>query len=223
MPQRLREYTAAMARRAAPAVVELNSVTVMQAELFTAAPPLPEGFVYQAGFLAVAEEDALLDVIRTLPFEAAKYKEYTAKRRTVSYGSQYDFSANRMRSAPEVPQFLFPLRARIAAWVGVAPEQFVHALVSEYRPGVPLGWHRDVPEFDVIVGVSLGGRCRMRLRPYRPEGENRRQDVLVLELEPRSAYVIRDHARWGWQHSIAPTQELRYSITLRTARRARAN
>src|SRR5688572_26017923 len=74
MPQRLREYTAAMARRAAPAVVELNSVTVMQAELFTAAPPLPEGFVYQAGFLAVAEEDALLDVIRTLPFEAAKYK-----------------------------------------------------------------------------------------------------------------------------------------------------
>ena len=96
MPQRLREYTAAMARRTARAVVGLNSVTVMQTELFTATPPLPEGFVYQAGFLAVAEEDALLDVIRTLPFEAAKYKEYTAKRRTVSYGSQYDFSANRM-------------------------------------------------------------------------------------------------------------------------------
>jgi alkylated DNA repair dioxygenase AlkB len=195
----------------------------MQAELFTVPPLLPAGFVYVADFLTVAEEDGLLEVIGALPFEEAKYKQYTARRRTVSYGSQYDFSANRMQSAPPLPPFLFPLRRRLATWVGVAPERFVHALVSEYRPGVPLGWHRDVPEFDLIVGVSLGGRCRMRLRPYRPGGENRRQDVLVLELEPRSAYVIGDEARWGWQHSIAPTKELRYSITLRTARRARAN
>jgi alkylated DNA repair dioxygenase AlkB len=196
----------------------------MQTELFTAPPPLPEGFVYAADFLSAAEEVALLEVIGGLPFEEAKYKQYTARRRTVSYGSQYDFSANRMQSAPPLPAFLFPLRQKIAAWVGVVPERFVHALVSEYRPGVPLGWHRDVPEFDLIVGVSLGGRCRMRLRPYhRPGGENRRQDVLVLDLEPRSAYVIGNGARWGWQHSIAPTKELRYSITLRTARRARAN
>jgi alkylated DNA repair dioxygenase AlkB len=194
----------------------------MQAELFTAPLPLPEGFVYEAEFLAPADERALLDSIRTLPFEEARYKEYTAKRRTVSYGSQYDFGANRMRRAPPLPEFLFALRQKIAAWVGLPPERFVHALVSEYRPGVPLGWHRDVPEFDLIVGVSLGGRCRMRLRPYRPGGEKRRQDVLVLELEPRSAYVIRDHARWSWQHSIAPTKQLRYSITLRTARAARA-
>jgi alkylated DNA repair dioxygenase AlkB len=191
----------------------------MQTELFTALPPLPEGFVYAADFLTVAEEGALLEVIAGLPFEEARYKQYTARRRTVSYGSQYDFSANRMQSAAPLPAFLFPLRQQIAAWVGVAPERFVHALVSEYRPGVPLGWHRDVPEFDLIVGVSLRGRCRMRLRPYRPGAENRRQDVLVIELEPRSAYAIREQARWGWQHSIAPTRELRYSITLRTARR----
>jgi alkylated DNA repair dioxygenase AlkB len=194
----------------------------MQAELFSAPPPLPEGFVYEAEFLSLDEERALLDVIHGLPFEEARYKEYTAKRRTVSYGSQYDFSANRMRSAPPLPEYLFALREKVGAWVGLPPDRFVHALVSEYRPGVPLGWHRDVPEFDLIAGVSLGGRCRMRLRPYRPGEENRREDVLVLQLEPRSAYVMRSHARWGWQHSIAPTKELRYSITLRTARRGRA-
>lgn len=194
----------------------------MQPDLFAAPPRLPEGFVYEPEFLDSEEERALLDVIRTLPFEEAKYKQYTARRRTVSYGSQYDFSENRVLAAPPVPECLFPLRARVAAWVGFAPERFVHALVSEYRPGVPLGWHRDVPQFDVIAGVSLGGRCRMRLRPYRPGGENRREDVRVLELEPRSAYSIRGEARWGWQHSIAPTKELRYSITLRTARGPRA-
>jgi hypothetical protein len=28
--------------------------------------------------------------------------------------------------------------------------------------------------------------------------------------------VLRDDVRWKWQHSIAPTRELRYSITFRT-------
>lgn len=194
----------------------------MQADLFAAAPPLPAGFSYEPEFLEPHEESQLLAVIRTLPFEEARYKEYTARRRTVSYGSQYDFGANRLVDAPPLPEFLFALRSKAAGWSGEPPERFVHALVSEYRPGAPLGWHRDVPQFDLIVGVSLGGRCRMRLRPYRPQGGNRRQDVLVLELAPRSAYVIRGDARWGWQHSIAPTQELRYSITLRTARQGRA-
>jgi alkylated DNA repair dioxygenase AlkB len=191
----------------------------MQAELFATVARLPEGFVYQPEFLSAAEETGLLEVIASLPFEEAKYKQYTAKRRTVSYGSQYDFAANRMLDAPPLPSFLFPLRSRIAAWTGLDPERFVHALVSEYRPGVPLGWHRDVPYFDLITGVSLAGHCRMRLRPYRPEGGHRREEVRVLELAPGSAYIMREAARWGWQHSVAPTKELRYSITLRTARR----
>jgi alkylated DNA repair dioxygenase AlkB len=124
---------------------------------------------------------------------------------------------NKLESAPPLPAFLLPLRDKVAAWVGIEAGAFVHGLVSEYEPGTPLGWHRDVPNFEIIVGVSLGGTARMRLRPYRPGEQQRRADVIALELEPRSAYVIRDTARWGWQHSIAPTKELRYSITFRTA------
>jgi hypothetical protein len=30
--------------------------------------------------------------------------------------------------------------------------------------------------------------------------------------------VMREEARWGWQHAIAPTGALRYSITFRTLR-----
>ena len=75
---------------------------------------------------------------------------------------------------------------------------------------------------DVIVGISLGGPCVMRLRPYRPGGKHFRRDVISLALAPRSAYRICGSARWEWQHGIVATKELRYSITLRTARVARA-
>jgi alkylated DNA repair dioxygenase AlkB len=58
----------------------------------------------------------------------------------------------------------------------------------------------------------------MRLRPY-PPIQPKKADVLSLMLPPRSAYVLRGAARWNWQHSIAPTEKLRYSITLRTRRK----
>jgi alkylated DNA repair dioxygenase AlkB len=189
-----------------------------QQELFDSAPNRPEGFVYEPGFISHEEEAALVKLIQDLPLQEAKYKDYTARRRTVSYGSAYDYGKNALDPAPAIPAFLMPLRERVAGWAGLPPEKFVQGLVSEYRPGTPLGWHRDVPNFEVIVGVSLGAACRMRLRPYRPGLRNRREEVITVELEPRSAYQIRGTARWGWQHSVAATKELRYSITFRSAR-----
>jgi alkylated DNA repair dioxygenase AlkB len=188
-----------------------------QRDLFDAAPALPEGFVYERELVTRVEEAALLAVIGELPLAEAQYKEFRARRRTVSYGGQYDFSAGKLQPAPEIPGCLLPLRDKVARWVGVAPEDFVHALVTEYSPGTPLGWHRDVPDFEMIVGVSLGGYARMRLRPYRPGERQKRNDVIALELEPRSGYVMRGPARWGWQHCISETKALRHSITFRTA------
>lgn len=192
-----------------------NSPTMKQTELFP--PSLPDGLRYRPDFIPVEEEHTLLAAFERLPFEEAQYKQFTARRRTVSYGSTYDFSANQSRPAPPIPEFLLPLRERVAAWCGIPAEGFVHALVSEYRPGTPLGWHRDVPEFEVIVGISLLSGARMRFRPY-PWSPERRRAAFSLELEPRSAYVIRDAARWRWQHSVPAVKQLRYSITLRTRR-----
>ena len=190
-----------------------------QQELFESAQRLPEGFRYEREFVSAEEVASLISAIAALPLAEARYKEYTAKRRTASYGYEYDFGRNALDTAPGLPDFLLPLRDKVASWVDLAPGTFVHGLVSEYRPGTPLGWHRDVPNFEAIAGVSLGGPARMRLRPYRPGERNRREDVIALELEPRSAYAMRGVARWGWQHCIAPTPGLRYSITFRTARR----
>lgn len=186
-----------------------------QAEIFP--PSFPKGMTYREDFLTLSEEQQLLAEIQRLPLTEAKYQQYTAKRRTVSYGSSYDFTHLQSKPAPPIPQFLHPLRARVAEWVGVQPGDFLQALISEYQPGTPLGWHRDVPDFDIIVGVSLAGAARIRFRPY-PWKPEKKAAVFALELAPRSAYILRDDARWGWQHHVPPTKVLRYSITFRTGR-----
>jgi alkylated DNA repair dioxygenase AlkB len=189
-----------------------------QSDLFAAAATGPPGFEYRDEFITVQEEAGLLDAIAMLPFQHASYRQWTARRRIVSFGGKYDFTHHQLHPTEPVPEFLRPLRARIAAWAGVNAESFTHATVAEYGPGTPLGWHRDVPDFEIVTGVSLQGLARMRFRPYPPiEGWTR--SILVLELKPRSAYIIRNAARWGWQHCISPTRELRYSITFRTLRR----
>src|SRR5262249_19149145 len=81
-----------------------------------------------------------------------------------SYGGRYDFTAQRLRDAEPIPAFLEPLRRRIATWAGRPPESFSHALIAEYTEGTRLGWHRDVPQFELVVGVSLLGPCRLRFR-----------------------------------------------------------
>jgi alkylated DNA repair dioxygenase AlkB len=178
---------------------------------------LPRGLEYHPDFLTSAEEGVLLELIRALPLQEAQYKEFTARRRTISYGSTYDFSTNTSLPAEPIADFLLPLRLKVARWCSVDAESFVHALIAEYRPGTPLGWHRDVPEFELVAGVSLAGSCRMRFRPY-PWTRERRREIFTLELMARSAYILKDAARWQWQHSIPPTKELRYSITFRTRR-----
>ena len=179
---------------------------------------LPAGWDYRPDFIDASEEAKLLEVIAALPLEEAVYKGYTARRRVVRFGTSYDFDDNRVLPAPPLPAPFEPLRARAAAWIGEPAEALAGTLVAEYRQGVPLGWHRDAPDFETVVGVSLGGTARMRFRRY-PPVQPKKADVLSLDLPPRSAYVLRAEARWGWQHSIAPTPALRYSITFRTRRR----
>ena len=174
--------------------------------------------VYEADFLSPAEEAALIALIRALPLQAAIYKQYTARRRVVSFGGSYDYDTNQLLPAQPLIEELHPLRARVAHWAGIAPEALHHVLVAEYAPGTPLGWHRDVPEHEEVYGVSLGAPATLRLRPYPPVAP-KRTDVVKLRAAPRSIYALRGPARWAWQHSVSPVDELRWSITLRTARR----
>ncbi len=194
---------------------------MVQGTLFDLPPPppapLPEGLAYQPEFLSAQEEAGLIQLIGTLDLQAARYKSYTARRRVASFGGSFDYDSNRLLPAAELAPALHPLRDRVAGWLGVTPEALVHALVAEYPPGAPLGWHRDVPAFEDVAGVSLGAEGVLRFRPW-PPVRPKPADILRLVVAPRSIYAIRGTARWRWQHSVAAGTARRWSITFRTRR-----
>jgi alkylated DNA repair dioxygenase AlkB len=174
----------------------------------------PEGIVYAPDVVPVEEEAALLGELDELRFDPIVMKGVTARRTARHYGLSYDYDARTPKPGEPVPQWLLPLRARAAQLADVAPDALAEVLVQRYPPGSAIGWHRDAPAFDIVVGVSLAGSCRMRFQ--RGKGEARR--VWDLALEPRSGYVLTGPARRSWEHSIPPTKELRYSVTFRTLR-----
>jgi alkylated DNA repair dioxygenase AlkB len=194
-----------------------------QSPLFEQSSELPHGLIYQPDFLSPTEEAGLLAEIRQLPFREARFQQYTARRRVVRYGEADLPETYGLADEEDNPQRPFPgyikeVRRRVAHWRGVAEEDFVHALVTEYQPGTPIGWHSDAPHFEIVVGISLAGTVRMRFRPYAALHDR----GVGIELEPRSAYVMQDEIRWKWQHHIPPAKHLRYSITLRTLRKGPA-
>src|SRR5258707_6087724 len=126
-------------------------------------PVFPEGFAYRANIVSPDEETELVGQIRELPFREFEFQGYLGKRRVVSFGLHYDFAERAVRQAEPIRDFLLPLRARAAAFAAVPADDIQHALVTEYSPGAPIGWHRDRPVFGDVVGVSLLSACRLRL------------------------------------------------------------
>jgi alkylated DNA repair dioxygenase AlkB len=175
---------------------------------------LPAGLLYRPDVLTTAEEAALVARVRAFDFAAVEMRGRVARRRTAHFGWVYGYTSWRIESGPPIPEALLVLRDRAAAVVGVDPGALAEVLVTEYQPGAGIGWHRDAPQFDTVVGFSLLGACRLRFR--RDTVAN--WPACAVPLEPRSVYVFRDEARWHWQHSIPPTRALRYSITFRTLR-----
>ncbi|HEX4097896.1 MAG TPA: alpha-ketoglutarate-dependent dioxygenase AlkB [Caulobacteraceae bacterium] len=182
-----------------------------QTDLFAETPRLPEGLAYRSAILDAAEEADLARRAGELELKPFEFRGYLGLRRVKAFGSRYDYSEGAVRPADEMPAFLLPLRDRAAGLAGLEPGQLNQALVTEYRPGAGIGWHRDRPQFGEVVGVSLLAPCTLRFRRRGSGGWERAK----LQAEPRSAYLLSGPARSEWEHSIAPMRELRYSITFR--------
>jgi alkylated DNA repair dioxygenase AlkB len=179
---------------------------------------VPPGFYYREEFITGSDERVLLDAMANVAFSDFEMRGVVARRRVAFFGQSYDRVV-----AGALPEFLLPLRARLAQWAGVDSEAFAMALLNEYRPGTPIGWHRDAPQYDIVAGISLLSACRMKFRPYRSPAStaptsSRRLATHELVLASRSAYLMTRDARSAYEHHIPPVAALRYSITFRTLR-----
>jgi DNA oxidative demethylase len=177
----------------------------------------PEGVAYAPELISADDEVALLGELETLRFDPIVMHGRAAKRTGRHFGLDYDYESRTPQPGEPVPDWLLPVRERAAELAGVEPEELVEILVQRYPPGSTIGWHRDAPAFDKVVGVSLGGSSRLRFQ----RGKRDQRRVWEVTLEPRSGYVLDGEARRSWEHSIPPTKELRYSITFRTLRKPR--
>lgn len=183
-----------------------------QLELLALDPIPIEGFAYQAELISPEMERELVARFGELEFKEFEFLGFLGKRRVVSFGVRYDFGDSRMHQALEIPAFLRPLRVLAGKFANIDPSALRHTLVTEYQPGAAIGWHRDRPVFRDVVGISLLSPCRFRLR--RKSGTTWQRHAITLA--PRSAYLLRGTVREQWQHSIPPSEQLRYSVTFRS-------
>ena len=118
-----------------------------------------QGFRYEENLLSLDQERALIASFKCLPFREFEYRGFLGKRRTVSFGWRYDFNVRELQETEHIPTFLLSLRRTAAKFANLSEDRLQHALVTEYAPGAPIGWHKDRPEFEDVIGISLGAPC----------------------------------------------------------------
>jgi alkylated DNA repair protein (DNA oxidative demethylase) len=177
------------------------------------APVLP-GLAATSNFLTETEEQALIAAIDAADLAPFRFQGWTGKRRTASYGWSYDFDTGCFRRGDPLPGWLLPFRDRAADFAGLSPDALVQALLIRYDKGAGIGWHKDRPNFEHVVGLSLGGPATMRFRRRRGE----RFERATMALEPRRAYHLSGEARHDWEHSISEVDHTRWSVTFRSMR-----
>ena len=172
------------------------------------------GLAATSDFITAMEDQSLIAAIGAADLSPFRFQRWTGKRLTVSYGWSYDFDAGCLRRGDPIPNWLLPFRDRAAAFAGLHQDALVQALLIRYDPGAGIGWHKDRPNFEHVVGMSLGTPAIMRFR--RRHGKN--FDRVTTTLEPRGAYHISGEARHAWEHSIAEHTHTRWSVTFRSLR-----
>jgi alkylated DNA repair dioxygenase AlkB len=172
----------------------------------------PRGFRYREEIISEEEQAVLVTAIEKLDLTPFEFHGYLGKRRVASFGFKYDFSRRAVQRADDIPHFLNELLGRAAEFAGRAQDTLRQAGINEYRAGAGIGWHKDKPEFGIVIGVSLLVAATLRFR--RAQGQ--KWIRVSRALQPRSLYVLSGEARTDWEHSIPPVDSLRYSITFRT-------
>jgi alkylated DNA repair protein (DNA oxidative demethylase) len=182
----------------------------MMLDLF--GPPVLPGLHTMPEIVDREEERMLIERIDATDPTPFKFQGWTGKRLTTSFGWAYDFETGRPVAAEPMPDWLLPIRDRAARFARLDPPLLIQALLIRYDPGAGIGWHRDRPVYEDVIGISLGEPATMRFRRRREGGFERASVPLV----PRAAYHLSGPVRHDWEHSIVEMDRPRWSITFRS-------
>ena len=154
-------------------------------------PHIP-GLRYLPDYIDSATHDELLVIVSALP-----WKDIPGQRRMQFYGYTYDYFSRSIKRAGKLPPWARRISRRIHE-DGLSPRTPPQLAVNEYEPGQGIFTHVDADIFDDVVIISLGSACVMDF------ADSASDDTAQLLLEPRSALVLSDDARYRWKHGIAP-------------------
>ncbi|MGH7156023.1 MAG: alpha-ketoglutarate-dependent dioxygenase AlkB, partial [Acetobacteraceae bacterium] len=197
--------------RAAPRTYGRRAnVFAVQSDLFDR--PGLAGLTQAEAVVTGSEEQALIASIDGVELSPFRFQRWLGKRLTACYGWRYDFDTATFGPTDPIPDWLLPLREKAARFARLKPDDLVQALLIRYDRGAGIGWHRDRPVFEHVVGISLGAPATMRFRRRKFGGFDR---VSAL-LAPRSIYHLAGEMRHEWEHSIAEMELTRWSITFRS-------
>ena len=149
-----------------------------------------------------------------MPLQRFQFGAFEGNRRVAWFGYRYDYTLQRLAEAEPIPDWAGPVVRQVEDWAGLPEGSVRQVLCTEYEVGVGIGWHRDKPHFDEVLGLSLASACKFRFR--RRAGTTWKR--FTLTAEPRSLYAMTGEARNSWEHSIPAVEAQRYSVTFRTMR-----
>jgi len=151
------------------------------------------GLTYYPNFISDAEESELIKNID----EGSWSNEL--KRRVQHYGFKYDYRTRNISKN----HYLGPLPKWLSEYCSLLHDRKIFSIiptqviVNEYEPGQGIAAHIDcITCFgDTIASISLFSSCSMNFQ--------KNLDKKSLFLESRSLLILKQEARYKWQHSIS--------------------
>jgi len=174
------------------------------------AAALPPGLKLACDFVTPEEEAALIAAIEASGIAHVDYDPGNLRaERTYGWFYHYaeDYADHGVSLTDPLPAAFEAVRDRAGAFAGIEPESLIQCLLLRYDPGSLIQPHCDMLAWGNVIGLSLGESVRMEF----VNGD----EIMPVDLPPRSIYLQTGDARHVWQHSIPKVTKPRWGITFR--------
>jgi alkylated DNA repair dioxygenase AlkB len=151
-------------------------------------------------FISVEEESEILSKLN--PHKSTDRKERNSIER---YGSNLPYNSSMVSSS--IPDFLDKISMKIVE-AGILNAKPDSVTINEYLIGQKIGPHIDSSTSGPIITIlSLCSPATMKF--------SRKKESFEIHFPARAIVQMRGEIRELWQHSIAPVEEVRYSLVFR--------